>query len=141
MAVRSSIVNQQIVSMRHQALANAVLLRGEFRVPGADVDTMITTLDSGPNTGSLVYTTGSWFPSSAALSPQQLPQGLVTLVLGGSPEQQLIASKTGSELVVGVPIAPETAKSQFAAYFEIFDLADLVRTLHTLLCRPQPSQL
>jgi signal transduction histidine kinase len=132
-AVRSSIVNQQLVSMRHQALANAVLLRGEFRVPGADVDTMITTLDSGPNTGSLVYTTGSWFPSSAALSPQQLPQGLVTLVLGGSSEQQLIASKTGSELVVGVPIAPETTKSQFAAYFEIFDLADLVRTLHTLL--------
>jgi two-component system, OmpR family, sensor histidine kinase MtrB len=132
-AVRSSIINQQLVSMRHQALANAVLLRGELRVPGADVDSLISTLDSGPNTGSLVYTTGSWFPSSAALSPEQLPESLVTRVLLGRPAQQLIAPRGGSELVVGVPIPPETSKSQFAAYFEIFDLADLTRTLHTLL--------
>jgi len=132
-AVRTSIINQQLSSMRHQALANAVLLRGELRVPTAYVNGLISTLDSGPNTSSLVYSGGRWYRSSATLSPSQLPQELKTRVLGGTPSQQLIAPKGASQLIVGVPIPPESSKSAIAAYFEIFELADLTRTLHTLL--------
>ena len=134
-AVRASIINQQLSSMRHQALANAVLLRGELRVPTAYVNGLISTLDSGPNTSSLVFSTGRWYRSSATLSPSQLPQKLKNSVLAsdGVPAQQLVAPKGVSELVVGVPIPPETSKSGNAAYFEIFDLADLTKTLHTLL--------
>jgi len=132
-AVRTSIINQQLSSMRHQALANAVLLRGELRVPTAYVNGLISTLDSGPNTASLVYSGGRWYRSSATLSPSQLPQELKNRVLGGTPSQQLIAPKSGSQLIVGVPIPPESSKSALAAYFEIFELADLTRTLHTLL--------
>ena len=132
--VRTSIINQQLSSMRHQALANAVLLRGELHNPTADVSAMISTLDSGPNTGSLIFAASSWFPSAATLSPDQLPKALRTRVLGGSPSQQLISSHGVAQLVVGVPIPPESTKNTaIAAYFEIFDLSDLTRTLHTLL--------
>jgi signal transduction histidine kinase len=133
-AVRTSIVNQQLSSMRHQALANAVLLRGELRVPTAYIPSLITTLDSGPNTGSLVYSIGHWYPSSATLSPRQLPPALEASVLAGSPVQQLIVSNRTAQLVVGVPIHVDSATfSENAAYFEIFDLSALTRTLHALL--------
>jgi signal transduction histidine kinase len=133
-AVRSSIVNQQLASMQHQALANAVLLRGELRVPTAYIPALITTLDSGPNTGSLIYSTNLWYPSSATLSPRQLPLALRARVLAGSPAQQLIGTGDATELVVGVPIHAETAtRTENAAYFEIFNLSDLTRTLHALL--------
>jgi len=133
-AVRTSIVNQQLASMRHQALANAVLLRGELRVPTAYIPALITTLDSGPNTGSLIYSTNHWYPSAATLSPRQLPVSLRARVLGGTPAQQLIVANGTTQLVVGVPIHAENAvHNETAAYFEIFDLSDLTRTLHVLL--------
>jgi two-component system sensor histidine kinase MtrB len=133
-AVRTSIVNQQLASMRHQALANAVLLRGELRVPTAYIPALITTLDSGPNTDSLIYSTKHWYPSSATLSPRQLPQALKVHVLAGSPAWQVIGSSGVAQLVVGVPIHAQSAsRSENAAYFEVFDLSDLTRTLHTLL--------
>ncbi len=134
LAVRSSIVNQQLGSMRHQALANAVLLRGELRVPTAYIPALITTLDSGPNTASLIYSTGLWYPSAATLSPRQLPVALRARVIAGSPAWQLIRNRGVAELVVGVPIHAESAShSENAAYFEIFELSDLTRTLHALL--------
>lgn len=133
-AVRNSVVNQQLSSMRHQALANAVLLRGELRVPTAYIPSLITTLDSGPNTGSLVYSVGHWYPSSATLSPHELPTALEESALAGSPVQQLTVSNGTDELVVGVPIHVDNATfTENAAYFEIFDLSALTRTLHVLL--------
>jgi signal transduction histidine kinase len=134
-AVRSSIVNQQLVSMRHQALANAVLLRGELRSPTASIPLVLEVLDSGPNTESLVYSSGKWYRSSATLSPKQLPDLLTKRVLlGGAPSQQLVTVKGTSELLVGVPIPSEAANSSGKiAYFEIFNLSDLAGTLHTLL--------
>jgi two-component system sensor histidine kinase MtrB len=133
-AVRTSIVNQQLASMRHQALANAVLLRGELRVPTAYIPALITTLDSGPNTDSLIYSTSHWYPSAATVSPRQMPTAFRARVLAGSPAWQLIGSAGVAQLVVGVPIHAESAsRSVNAAYFEIFDLSDLTKTLHALL--------
>ena len=54
---------------------------------------MLGTLDTGPNTGSLVYSDGRWFPSSPALSPRQLPSKLKEQVLVGFDAQQLVNSK------------------------------------------------
>ncbi len=120
--------------MRHQALANAVLLRGELRVPTAYIPALITTLDSGPDTDSLIYSSEHWYPSSATLSPRQLPLALRTHVLAGTAAWQVIGSSGVSELIVGVPIHAQTAsRTENAAYFEIFDLSDLTRTLHALL--------
>jgi len=118
--------------MRHQALANAVLLGNELRVPTAYIPVLITTLDSGPNTGSLIYSTSngtkSWYPSSATLSPTELPGAFETRVLTGSASQQTVSYDGTPEFVVGVPL-----RSAKAAYFEIFDLSDLAKTLHVLL--------
>ena len=134
LAVRNSIVNQQLASMRHQALANAVLLRGELRVPTAYIPALITTLDSGPDTDSLIYSSDHWYPSSATVSPRQLPLALRTHVLAGTAAWQVVGSSGVSELIVGVPIHAQTAsRTENAAYFEIFDLSDLTRTLHALL--------
>ncbi|MGA3216500.1 MAG: HAMP domain-containing sensor histidine kinase [Acidimicrobiales bacterium] len=133
LAVRTSVVNQQLASMRHQALANAVLLRGELRAT-TYIPFEITTLDSGPNTGSLVYSAGHWYPSAATLSPRQLPKTLRTAVLAGAPSYQIVRSGSATELVVGVPIPPENGNGTgTTAYFELFSLADLTKTLHTLL--------
>jgi two-component system, OmpR family, sensor histidine kinase MtrB len=129
--VRASLVKQEISSMRHQALANAVLLRGELRVPTPYIRELITTLDSGPNTGSLIYSTSDgkdqWYPSSPTLSPNQLPQDLKQRVLKGTPSQQVVGTQSAAHLVVGVPIPSEKA-----AYFEVFELSDLARTLQVL---------
>ena len=126
--VRSSIVNQQITALRRQALANGVLLRTELRVPNADIPQLLTTLDTGPNTGSLVYKGGAWYPSAPTLSPDGLPTSLRTLVLDGTAASQTVGSPGGARLVVGVPITAEQA-----AYFEVFAIDDLSRTLHVLL--------
>ena len=133
-AVRTSIVDQQLASMRHQALANAVLLRGELQVPTAYIPALITTLDSGPNTSTLIYSTRQWYPSAATLSPRQLPLALRARVLAGSPAWQVIGSSRTAQLIVGVPIHAKSAShSENAAYFEIFDLSDLTKTLHALV--------
>jgi len=101
--VRASIVNQQLSALQHQALANAVLLRGELRVPTAYIPALITTLDSGPNTGSLIYSMNSWYPSSLTLSPRQLPSALRARVLAGLPARQVVRLAGSEQLVVGVP--------------------------------------
>ena len=55
-------------------------------------------------------------------------------MLAGSSAWQVVASGTAAELIVGVPIhAQSGSQSVNAAYFEIFDLSDLTRTLHALL--------
>jgi methyl-accepting chemotaxis protein len=132
--VRASIVNQQLSALQHQALANAVLLRGELRVPTAYIPALITTLDSGPNTGSLIYSMNSWYPSSLTLSPRQLPSALRARVLAGLPARQVVRLAGSEQLVVGVPIPPgNSSRTGNAAYFEIFDLSGLVQTLHILL--------
>ena len=107
--VRASIVNQQLSALQRQALANAVLLRGELRVPTAYIPALITTLDSGPNTGSLVYSMNSWYPSSLTLSPRRLPSALRVRVLAGSPARQVVMLAGSEQLVVGVPIPPENS--------------------------------
>ena len=135
-AVRSSIVNQQVDALRHQALANAVILREELlRAPKSSIPLLLTTLDSGPNTESLVFSADRWYRSSGTLSPSLLPKLLkARVLLGGAPSQQLVIVQGTSELLVGVPIPAQDVKAtDKTAYFEIFDLSDLVRTLHTLL--------
>ncbi len=137
-AVRASIVNQQIASMRHQTLANAVLLRGELRPKTAYIQGLITTLDSGPNTSSLIYSRAggkaNWYPSSPTLLPSYLPSTLRARVLAGSYSYQIVGPAGTAHLVVGVPIRSDTSPVFVkAAYFEIFDLADLTRTLNVLL--------
>ncbi|HLN04718.1 MAG TPA: HAMP domain-containing sensor histidine kinase [Acidimicrobiales bacterium] len=127
--VRGSIVNQQLSSLRDEAFANAVLLRGELRVPTAYIHGLITTLASGPNTASFIYSKddgGRWYPSSPTLGYKQLPSTLRSEVLAGSTVQEIPPGTT--ELVVGVPIPAEKAD-----YFEVFGLADLAQTLHVLL--------
>lgn len=131
--VRESVINQQLSSLRRQALANAVLLRGELRVPSANIAQLITTLDTGPNTGSLVFEGGQWYPSSPTLDPRNLPPSLVRLVFAGTPAQQATNPDGVAHLVVGVPIPGVPTPSGRSAYFEVFGLADLSRTLHVLL--------
>ncbi len=126
--VRSSLVDQQISAMRSQALANAVLLRGELRVRPNYILGLIPTLVAGPNTGSLIYSHGQWYPSSPFLSSNQLPVELVSSVFQGVPSEQIVNSSGNQQYFVGVPI-----RSAKAYYFEVFDLSSLARTLHVLL--------
>lgn len=125
--VRQSVVNQQLSSLRRQALANGVLLRGELRVPSVSIIQLITTLDTGPNTSSLIYDRGQWYTSTLTVGPNNLPASIRTLVFDGTPAQQTTRSGGSPHLVVGVPIP-----SLHSAYFELFNLGDLSRTLNVL---------
>ncbi len=81
--------------MRHQALANAVLLRGELRVPTAYIPIMLTHARLGPE-----HRLARLQRRAAGTRPRRrcrrasCPQGLKARVLAGSPSQQLV-SDTG----------------------------------------------
>lgn len=127
--VRTSIVDQQLTAYRRQALANAVVLRTQLRYPSPNFPEIITTLDAGPNSGSLLYQQGHWYQSAPTLAPDSLPQGLRQVVVTTHEAAfQTVDAPGGPQLVVGVPIPSEQA-----AYFEVFGLDDLSRTLHVLL--------
>jgi two-component system sensor histidine kinase MtrB len=126
--VRTSIVNQQLSSLRRQALANGVLIRGALRSEPPNYPKLLVSLDTGPNTGSLLYRRHEWYPSVLTLSPKEIPRRLLSDVLDGTAASQTVGPSSTPRLVVGVPIPAEHAD-----YFEIFSLEDLSRTLHALL--------
>jgi len=108
LAVRNSIVNQQLASMRHQALANAVLLRGECRVPRRtsrpDHHARLR-----PDTDSLIYSSEHWVPSSATLSPRNYLSPKDPNVLRGHGGCRSSGSSGSPSSSSGVPITRPTA--------------------------------
>lgn len=121
------LLSQRQTSAVRQTQANARLVRSLIRTPDPDITQLLASLGTPAAGRSLVHADAKWFAASAGLGPEILPDGLRDLVVEDRrPGRQRY--DTGRELVVavGIPLGEGNA------YFEVFPLGELSRTLSTL---------
>lgn len=121
------LLEQRQTSAVRQTHANARLVRSLIRTPNPDITQLLASLGNPAAGRSLVHADGKWFAASAGLGPEILPDGLRDLVVdGGRPARQRHETTLGLVVAVGIPLGEGNA------YFEVFPLAELSRTLSTL---------
>ena len=114
---------------QHQAFANATLVRSSLGSGDTKYADLLASLDAGSGSHSVLIHTSKAYASSLSLNDSSIPSRLRAEVLDGSAATQTYrtGARGQAEIVVGVPIP-----SVKAAYFEVFDLADLDHTLRVL---------
>ena len=126
--VRTYMVDQREVAAQRQAFTNARLARNALRVNGVDVAGLLTTIRGESGSEVVARVGADWFASSVAVGEDSVPSALRRLVADGHAGRQLVRGTGGDlRLVVGTPVAAVDA-----AYFEVFHLGDLERTLDLL---------
>jgi two-component system, OmpR family, sensor histidine kinase MtrB len=110
-----------------QAYVNASLVRSTLRSTGVDVPQLLASLDTVPGSRSVLEEHGQWYATSISVDRFAIPASLRNLVVSGTPATQHFYLGTTPELVVGLPVP-----SVGAAYFEVFTLDELGRTLQIL---------
>ena len=122
---RSYLIGQREGTAARQAYVNARLVRTVLRSSTADVPAFLAGLGGGTASNSVLRYRGEWFSTSVAFGSGTMPPKLLSAVDDGHAGHQRFRGN-GDELnlAVGVPIA-----SVDAAYFEIFPLDELDRTL------------
>jgi signal transduction histidine kinase len=121
------LLSQRETSAVRQAQANARLTRSLLRTPDADVPRLLASLGAPSSARSLVRLDDEWFAASPAVSPDLLPADLEKLVLDERVPGRQRAYADGLPVVaVGLPLDANSA------YFEVFPLAELSRTLATI---------
>ena len=128
LTTRHTLVVEKQDAALHQAYANAALLRNAIadRVPS--INDVVSSLDTGNGSTSLLDDRGQWFSTSLTLSRTSLPTSARLLVAQGSVVKQTAATGAAPLLVIGVPIP-----AVHASYFLAYDLSDLQHTLRVLL--------
>ncbi len=124
---RQFILNERQSAILRQAYVNAALIRSALRSPNPDVTQLLGSLDTLPGSLSVLERSGQWYATSISVGESALPSGLRADVLSGTPALQHFVLQGTPQLVVGVPVP-----SVQAAYFEVFSLAELARTLRIL---------
>lgn len=125
---RAYLVDQREGTAMRQAYVNARLARTVLRNPDADVPQFLAGLGGGTASASLLRFRGEWFSTSVAVGAASIPSDLVSEVSDGHAAHQRYSADRGQlVLVVGVPVAAAEA-----AYFEVFPLDELERTLSLL---------
>lgn len=121
------LLTQRETSAVRQTQANARLVRSLLRTPDADVPRLLASLGAPSAGRSLVRLDDEWFAASPAVSPDSVPPGLRDLVLDERvPGRQRWLVDGVPVVAVGVPL------DDASAYFEVFPLAELSRTLGTI---------
>jgi signal transduction histidine kinase len=122
---RSYLLDQREAGAERQAFANARLVRSALRATDVDVADLLTTVRGATGSDVVVRYRQGWFTSSVAIGQDDIPTDLRRIVNGGSAGRQLQRTPSGGlQLVVGTPMAAVDG-----AYFEVFPLAELERTL------------
>lgn len=129
-SVRSSLVNQEESSLTHEAIANAEALKSQIEVPVPNYPYALTSVNSARGVESILEQAGQWYPSSQTVQESNIPAALRQLVLGGHLAYELVEISGSPVLIVGVPF--RTTTGEFA-YFQLFNLNEVGRTLRTLL--------
>lgn len=125
---RNYLVEQRESGAQQQAFANARLVRSSLRAPNVDVATLLTTVRGATGSDVVVRFEQGWFTSSVALGQDDIPVDLRRTVTSGAAGRQLQRTQAGGlQLVVGTPLAAIDG-----AYFEVFPLGELERTLAVL---------
>ena len=121
------LLSQRQTSAVRQAQANARLVRSLLRTPEPDIAKQLASLGTPASGRSMVRADGSWFAAAAGIGPEDLPVELRTLVVDDRRAARQRHHSAGSPVVtVGIPLEGTDA------YFEVFPLVELSRTLSTL---------
>lgn len=125
---RQFILHERETAILRQAYVNASLARSSLlRSDSTDITQLLASLDTLPGSLSVLERQGSWYATSFSVGEDAIPGGLRSLVLGGVPATQHFTLAGSPQLVVGIPLPAVKA-----AYFEVFSLAELARTLQIL---------
>ncbi|HLI72740.1 MAG TPA: HAMP domain-containing sensor histidine kinase [Acidimicrobiales bacterium] len=124
---RQFVLNERQSAILRQAYVNASLARTTLRSASPDITQLLDSLDTVPGSRSVLELKGQWYATSISVGEHAIPLSLRQLVLTGTPATQHFALANTPQLAVGVPIP-----SVDAAYFEVFSLDELSRTLRIL---------
>jgi two-component system, OmpR family, sensor histidine kinase MtrB len=124
---RQFFVRERENAILRQAYVNASLARSTLRSTGVDITQLLASLDTVPGSRSVLEQRDQWYSTSISIGRDAIPLALRTLVVSGTPATQHFDLGTTPELVVGIPVP-----SVDAAYFEVFTLDELGRTLRIL---------
>ncbi len=127
LTARAGFLSERQAEFRRQAYVNASLVQNALRVPGTEVNQLLESVDTLPGSRSVLNTNGQWFATSISVGRSQIPAAERELVLSGTAASQTFTISGTPEVVVGVPLP-----GVHAAYFEVFSLEEIERTLQTL---------
>ncbi|MGH9016831.1 MAG: ATP-binding protein, partial [Acidimicrobiales bacterium] len=124
---RQFILHERETAILRQAYVNASLARSSLRSPNQNITELLSSLDTLPGSLSVLEQRGQWYATSITVGENAIPAALRALVLSGTPASQHFVLDGSPQMVVGVPVP-----SVRAAYFEVFSLDELARTLRIL---------
>jgi len=124
---RTTFLNERQAAEQRQAFANAALVQNALRSPATQVNQLIESVDTLPGSRSVLRTGGQWYATSISVSQSAIPLAERVLVLSGNPATQRFTLAGTPQQVIGVPLP-----AVHAAYFEVFSLDELARTLRAL---------
>jgi two-component system, OmpR family, sensor histidine kinase MtrB len=126
---RSYLVRQRETSGLRQTYANARLVRTALASGDADIAELLASVQAPARSSPLLHHRGGWYKASEGLGVEALPPAMLTTVGAGTAARQRIESPSGQpQLVVGIPLPAVDG-----AYFEIYQLVELDRTLRILV--------
>ncbi|HVL07299.1 MAG TPA: HAMP domain-containing sensor histidine kinase [Acidimicrobiales bacterium] len=125
---RSYLVRQRETSGLRQAYANARLVRTALASEDAVIEELLASVQSPARSSPVLRHKGGWYKASEGLGLDAIPRVMLTTVGAGTPARQRIALGGMPHLVVGIPLPAVDG-----AYFEVFQLVELDRTLRILL--------
>jgi two-component system, OmpR family, sensor histidine kinase MtrB len=123
------LVSDQVNSAVAESVTGAGTLEGALNAPQAssNILTLLSTVDSTSGATSILIYKGSPYYSTIAVSLDNIPSALRSLVEAGTPATQTIVMGNSPQVIVGIPIP-----ALHAQYFAIYSLQDLDHTLHVL---------
>ncbi len=124
---RTYLLRQRETSVLRQTYANASLVKSALRSPEPDIPRLLASVELPAGSSPLVLHHGSWFGASVAVGPEAIPAALRRTVTAGEVARQRYVRQGVPQLVVGIPLAAVDG-----AYFEVFPLSELDRTLAVL---------
>ncbi|MHB8328837.1 MAG: sensor histidine kinase [Acidimicrobiales bacterium] len=127
LTARQFILKERQTAILRQAYVNASLTRASLRSPSINITQLLGSLDTLPGSLSVLERSGQWYATSISVGENAIPAALRSDVLAGRPVLQHFELNGSPQLVVGIPVP-----SVDAAYFEVFSLAELARTLRIL---------
>jgi two-component system, OmpR family, sensor histidine kinase MtrB len=125
---RSYLVRQRETSGLRQTYANARLVRSALATGDANIAELLASVHSPARSSPILRYRGGWYKASEGLGPEALSPAMMATIGAGTPARQRVQAVGAPHLVVGIPLPAVDG-----AYFEIFQLVELDRTLRILL--------
>ncbi len=125
--VRNYLVDQTETAALREAFVNAGVTRDGLSTPTASLPRILASLQDPDGSPTLVFHDDNWFSSKVGIGRDSLPATFREAVSAGRPSRQAYRLAGSTRLAVGLPIPAVKA-----AYFEVFNLDQLDRTLRFL---------